>query len=152
MARSADLLSEVQRDALDPKTPLADTLRKLVALGGIAGSTELRAWAGLELRGYLHSEVELPEYRKPSATLKVDAIKGNYQITGQQISPRFLPEFAQFSRLFLAEGCDARVGRQPRSGPANKRTHSSLLKRQSAKRSRAETVRHRRRRNARRGF
>ena len=90
-----NLINEVQRDALNRQVPLADTLRKLVALGWQAGSSELREWASLELRGYLGSPVELPEYRKPAATLKVDAIKGNYQITGQQISPRFLPEFAR---------------------------------------------------------
>jgi hypothetical protein len=29
------LLAEVQRDALDADVPLSDTLRKLVALGGV---------------------------------------------------------------------------------------------------------------------
>jgi AbiTii len=93
--RDGNLLAEVQRDALDKNAPLSDTLRKLVALGGQAGSVQLREWASLELRGYLGSDVELPDYRIPSALLQVDALKGNYQITGQQISPRFLPDFAQ---------------------------------------------------------
>jgi hypothetical protein len=93
MASESNLLAEVQRDALNAQAPLADTLRKLVALGGEVGSTELREWAGLELRGYLG--VEVPEYRKPGAILQVDAIVGNMQITGQQISARELPESAQ---------------------------------------------------------
>ncbi|HEX8714478.1 MAG TPA: hypothetical protein VF706_02830 [Solirubrobacteraceae bacterium] len=90
-----NLLTDVQRDALEAKTPLADALRKLVALGGIAGSAELRGWASLELRGYLGSEIEVPEYRKPSAGLQVDAIKGNFKITGQPIGPSWLPELAR---------------------------------------------------------
>jgi hypothetical protein len=95
VASDVSLLTEVRRDALDSKTPLADTLRKLIALGGMAGSTELREWASLELRGYLGSDAELPKYRKPSAVLKVDAFKGNFQIKGQPISPRWLPEMAR---------------------------------------------------------
>jgi len=61
-----NLLNEIQRDALDARTPVANTLRKLVALGGVAGSTELQTWASLELRGYFGSSVELPDYRKPA--------------------------------------------------------------------------------------
>jgi hypothetical protein len=89
------LLNEVQRDALDANVPLADTLRKLVALGGVTGSTELREWATLELRGYVGEDTPLPKYRKPAAILEVDALKGNYQITGQQVSPRILPSVVQ---------------------------------------------------------
>ncbi len=87
-----NLLDDIQRQALDPETPLAETLRKLVALGGQAGSTELREWASRELRGYAGSGVELPDYRKPGAVMLLNAMKGNYQITGQQIGPRYLPE------------------------------------------------------------
>jgi len=94
-SQDAQLLSEVQRDALDAKVPLADTLRKLVAFGGIVGSTELREWASLELRGYLGEDIELPRYRTPGAVLQINAIKGMMQITGQQISPRWLPEFTR---------------------------------------------------------
>jgi hypothetical protein len=91
----SSFLNEVQRDALDAKVSLADTLRKLVALGGVTGSTELREWATLELRGYVGQDAPLPTYRKPAAVLEVDAIKGNIQITGQQVSPRILPSVVQ---------------------------------------------------------
>lgn len=64
----------------------------LIALGGQAGSTELREWASRELRGYGGSGVDLPDYRKPGAVLLANAVNGRYQITGQQISPRMLPE------------------------------------------------------------
>lgn len=94
-SHDGNLMSDVQRDALDPKVPLADTLRKLVALGGEVGSTELRQWASLELRGYGNTEVELPDYRKSPAVIQINGFNGAMQITGQQISPRSLPEFAQ---------------------------------------------------------
>lgn len=90
--RERSLLDQVQIGALDSSVPLADTLRKVVALGGETGSEELRGWASRELRGYGGS-VELPEYRRPAAPLKVDAFKFNAQITGQSISPRQLPDF-----------------------------------------------------------
>lgn len=89
---ASNLLDDIQQQALDPEIPLADTLRKLVALGGQAGSTELREWASRELRGYAGSGIDLPDYRKPGAVMMLNAMKGNYQITGQQISPRYLPE------------------------------------------------------------
>jgi hypothetical protein len=75
-----------------PSIPLSSPLRKLVALGGQAGSRDLREWAGLELRGYYGTDVELPEYRKPGATLRIDGATFNALITGQLISPSALPD------------------------------------------------------------
>ena len=89
------LLDEIQRDVLSGPASIADTLRKLIALGGQAGSTELREWASRELRGYIGSGEDLPEYRKPGAVIKIDATTFNTRITGQQISPRSLPDFVQ---------------------------------------------------------
>jgi len=86
------LIEAIERDALDSSVPLADTLRKLIALGGQTGSTELRDWASRELRGYVGSGVELPEYRKPPAIIQINATTFNARITGQQISPRQLPD------------------------------------------------------------
>src|SRR5438094_300254 len=91
--RERTLLDQIQSGALDSSVSLADTLRKVVALGGETGSEELRGWASRELRGYGGSDVELPEYPRPAAPLKVDAFKFNGQITGQSISPRQLPDF-----------------------------------------------------------
>ena len=90
-----NLLAEVQRDALDPAAGLSDTLRKVVALGGVVGSKELREWASLELRGYVGSPTELPTYRKVPATLEVNGFNGSMQVKGFRISPRDLPSFAQ---------------------------------------------------------
>jgi hypothetical protein len=91
--RHHNLIEEIERDALNRETSIADTLRKLVALGGQAGSTALRDWASHELRGYLGTDVdELPAYRRPGAAIFVNVTRINARITGQQISPRQLPE------------------------------------------------------------
>ena len=89
--RSRGLLSEIERDAMSEDRSLASTLRKCVILGGHAGSTDLREWATRELRGY-EPEDELPKYRIIPAPIRVDAIRGNYKITGQRISPGELPD------------------------------------------------------------
>ena len=92
-ARDLKLIDQIQADALDSDVSISDTLRKLIALGGEVGSTELREWASRELRGYGDiSADDLPDYRKPSAVILVNAINGNYKIDGQQISPRQLPD------------------------------------------------------------
>ena len=67
-------------------------MRKLVALGGQAGSRELREWAGLELRGYFGTDVELPNYRNLGATIRIDGATFNAIISGQPISPSALPD------------------------------------------------------------
>ncbi len=89
--RTSRLIDEVERDAIDAKVPISTPLRKLVALGGQAGSSELRDWASLELRGYFGTDVPLPNYRKPVATLRIDGATFNAMITGQFISPSALP-------------------------------------------------------------
>jgi hypothetical protein len=90
--RTSRLIDEIERDALDGSVPISSALRKLVALGGRAGSKELRDWAGLELRGYYGTDVPLPDYRKPGATLRIDGGTFNAMITGQLISPSELPD------------------------------------------------------------
>ncbi len=90
--RTNRLIDEIERDALDSSVPISSALRKLVALGGQAGSKELRDWAGLELRGYYKTDVPLPEYRKAPATIRIDGVTFNSMITGQLISPSALPD------------------------------------------------------------
>jgi hypothetical protein len=90
--RDNTLIDEIERGALDSGTPISDTLRKLIALGGQAGSADLREWAGLELNGYYKTDVPLPEYRKAGAVIKIDGATFNAMISGQQISPRNLPD------------------------------------------------------------
>jgi hypothetical protein len=43
----------------------------------------------------LNSEVELPDYRKPPAVLQINGFNGAMQVTGQDISPRWLPAVAR---------------------------------------------------------
>jgi hypothetical protein len=50
------------------------------------------SWAGLELRGYFGCDMPLPDYRRPSATIRIDGMGFNSIIRGQQISPRSLPD------------------------------------------------------------
>jgi hypothetical protein len=89
------LIEQIQRDALDPDAPVAETLRKLIALGAEAGSTGLRDWASRELNGYKTRDQELPEYRRVGAVILIDGIAGYNQITGQQIGGYALPEVAR---------------------------------------------------------
>lgn len=84
VGRKPSLVEQIESDALDSSASLADALRKCVALGGRAGSADLRDWATRELTGYPGTEV--PEYRKIVAPIVIDGIAGNMRITGQQIS------------------------------------------------------------------
>lgn len=90
-SKSADLLMQIEEGALGARVPLADTLRKCVALGGRAGSVQLRDWARLELDGYA-SEQELPNYRVVPAMIAIDGATMTAQITQQPISATQLPE------------------------------------------------------------
>ncbi|WBC06777.1 hypothetical protein [Micromonospora sp. WMMA1947] len=92
--RHNKLIDEIERGALDSSTSLADTLRKCVALGGQARSTELRDWASRELNGYGPDD-ELPKWRKTHAALQIDLISANHHITNQTISRWDLPDFAR---------------------------------------------------------
>jgi hypothetical protein len=92
LKRTNRLIDEIERDALDSSIPISSALRKLLALGGQAGSKELRDWAGLELRGYHNTEVRLPDYRKPPATIRVDGLTFTSVVTGQMISSQALPD------------------------------------------------------------
>ncbi len=93
-ARADRLLRDIEAGALDHRTPIGDLLRKVIALGGRAGSTELRDWATKELRGYTPDD-EVPEYRKIVAPLQIDAINMRFHIRGQHIGPSQLPDFAR---------------------------------------------------------
>lgn len=97
VGRKPSLVEQVESDVLDSSVSLADALRKCVALGGRAGSAELRDWATRELTGYPGTEV--PEYRKIVAPIVIDGISGNMRITGQQIGVHDLPGVAQEARL-----------------------------------------------------
>jgi AbiTii len=91
--RSQRLLGEIEAGALDQKTPISDLLRKVIALGGQAGSAELRDWATRELRGYRAGRrtAALPKDRCAApAGHEQHALRPE----GQTISPWELPEVA----------------------------------------------------------
>lgn len=92
--RDSSLLADIEKAALDEGHSVAGALRKCVALGGKAGSTELRDWATKELRGY-GDEDELPEYRIVAAPIHIDGATLAGSITGQPIAPSSLPDFVQ---------------------------------------------------------
>jgi len=91
---SGGLLAQVESRALDSSTSLADTLRKCIALGGQAGSADLRDWARKELDGYKGDD-ELPPYRVLTAPLKIDGTTDNTRVIGQQLSTFDIPDFAR---------------------------------------------------------
>ncbi len=92
--RDHSLLAEIEKEALDEGHSAAGALRKCVALGGKAGSAELRDWATKELRGY-NGDDELPEYRIVAAPIHIDGATLDAKITGQPIAPSSLPDFVQ---------------------------------------------------------
>lgn len=94
MAKDLSLVEQIQSDALDGGARIADALRKCVALGGRAGSAELRDWATRELRGY-EDGTDLPDYRTVVAPIVIDGMTGNQQFTRMQISTHDLPEPAR---------------------------------------------------------
>ncbi|PPF23354.1 hypothetical protein C5C42_17225 [Rathayibacter sp. AY1F7] len=89
------MLSEIERDLLDG-APVAEVLRKLIVLGGRAGSNELRDWASQELRGY--GEVppdDLPSYRRIRGLIQIDGLTYGAQISHQSIGVHQLPPQVQ---------------------------------------------------------
>lgn len=106
MARHHDLITQIERDALDDHVPVATALRKCIVLGGKSGSGELRDWATRELKGYDRQD-ELPDYRIIRAALLVDGVNGNVHVTGQQIAASSIPEYA---RDHISETLELREG------------------------------------------
>jgi hypothetical protein len=91
--KGSGVMDQIEQDLLSEK-PLDNLLRKLILLGGSAGSPELRKWASLELRGYENSD-DLPSYRKVSAPLQIDGAVHQGIIRHQSISSMDLPDFAR---------------------------------------------------------
>jgi hypothetical protein len=86
----------IEKCALSSSGSVADALRLCIALGGKAGSSDLREWAARELRGY-KGQPDLPAYRRIAAPICVDGVQGNRftgieVITGQRVSPSQLPD------------------------------------------------------------
>jgi hypothetical protein len=63
-------------------------------LAGRTRSTELRAWASKELRGYKHGD-DVPRYRNVPGQICIDGQSGSILYKQQEITPYHLPEFAR---------------------------------------------------------
>lgn len=93
MPKKPSLVEQIEQDALDGDASLAGALRKCVALGGRAGSAELRSWATRELQGYDGEDV--PDYRTVAAPIVLDGFSGNRHVTGEQVGLIDLPDFVR---------------------------------------------------------
>jgi hypothetical protein len=91
---TGNLLDEIEAGALDSTVGLPDLLRKCVALGGVTGSSRLRDWATLELKGYGPND-ELPRYRKTRGMIFGDGMANGVRFKGQQIPLLVIPEVAR---------------------------------------------------------
>ncbi|MBB5081384.1 AbiTii domain-containing protein [Nonomuraea endophytica] len=91
-SRDDSLLAQIERDIIDPSTPLSNILLKCVTLGGHARSGPLRDWAKRELNGYTTTE-DVPVYRKIIGTLWVVHVnRGGYNPMPQPVTPSWFPE------------------------------------------------------------
>jgi hypothetical protein len=85
-------LSQIEQDVLDDGKPIGSALRRCMLLGSRTGSSQLREWATLELKGY-PAPAEVPDYRVIAAGLHLDAVTARAVIKGQPISAKSLPDF-----------------------------------------------------------
>src|SRR5450755_3549782 len=81
------LLSQIEQDVLDEGKSLGAALRRCMLLGSRTGSSQLREWATLELKGY-PVRAEVPEYRLVDAGLHIDAVTINAVIKGHRSAAR----------------------------------------------------------------
>lgn len=89
----SELVDEIERRIIE-NAPLAEILRMLLLLGGRLKSDKLQKWAKAQLNGY-GSDETAPEVRTVGAPIYINAIVGNKQITGQNVSAAMLPKFAR---------------------------------------------------------
>jgi AbiTii len=69
--RGGGLLSQIEQDVLDEGKSIGSALRRCMLLGSRTGSSQLRDWATLELKGY-PVPAEVPDYRVIAAGLHLD--------------------------------------------------------------------------------
>lgn len=97
-SRVTTLLASIEQ-GLSTGTSTTALLQQCILLGGKSGSKQLREWASRELNGYNGKTDKVPEYRTINAVIRVDAVVGRTQITGQPIGSQSLPDFVQEAGL-----------------------------------------------------
>lgn len=65
----SSLVSELQKEAIDSKIKLSDTLRKALLVATKLGLHDFREWINKELKGY-NTDDPSPDYRKVRGTVK----------------------------------------------------------------------------------
>jgi hypothetical protein len=101
------LISDLQRDMLDPKTSLSTILRKAKVLASTLRNEELKKWVENELSGYGDNKEEVPDYRRGQPENLGDFVGGfgarmkNAPIPTLNL-PNQIKEFA--SELYIVEG------------------------------------------------
>lgn len=138
VSREQSLLASIEADALSG-APVADALRKCIALGGRAGSAELQAWASRELRGY-PLDAEVPPYRMLPATLTMLVTSPGGWVR-QTVQPEHLPPGVRdvsVNELRLRQGVGELEAMVPGDGPltftmGSAGAAAALIQRQSAR-------------------
>jgi hypothetical protein len=92
--RSQRLLQEIETGALDQETPIGDLLRKVIALGGQAGSAD-SVIGQRESCVAMGRTMSYRPYRIFSAPLQIDWRNMRGWVRGETISPLELPDFAR---------------------------------------------------------
>jgi hypothetical protein len=93
MLKNHNALAQLEAGLRDEASSATALLQKCILLGGQVGSERLRDWARQELRGYATTD-PVPNYREVRAVICIDAATVTGYVTGQQISPAALPDFA----------------------------------------------------------
>lgn len=122
-SRQPNLLRQIERDLLGEKS-LETVLRKLVLLGGNAGSPELRAWASMELRGYSRDD-DLPSYRAVNAPLQIGGAVPGGIVRHETIGAMDIPDFA---RDDISEVVPLRMGVREIQSMVNQHSDDRMVK------------------------
>ncbi|MEV6448567.1 hypothetical protein [Amycolatopsis sp. NPDC051716] len=93
MVDNRSALAQLEAGLRDETSSVTALLQTCILLGGQVGAEALRVRARQELKGYTTAET-IPDYREVHGIICIDAVTLAGHVTGQQISPAALPDFA----------------------------------------------------------
>ncbi|MEV5721626.1 hypothetical protein AB0L41_47910 [Amycolatopsis mediterranei] len=93
MVNNRSALAQLEAGLRDETSSVTALLQTGILLSGQVGAEALRVWARQELKGYTTTE-PIPDYREVHGIICIDAVTLTGHVTGQQISPAALPDFA----------------------------------------------------------